>query len=236
MRTFHWIFVITLTIFVGGAVVAGQGGPQEKPCDSALMPAAAPLKEGVTPPSGMSPKVKVKDIMNAMMVPSSNAVWNAVSTVTDTTGVHEVTPTTEEDWNNLYHSAAELAEVANLLMVPGRSRCLGGAIPAQYQADWSQKARELMEAANVALIAAKKHDVSAMGEAGERIDVSCDACHEKYQIAAGDPDNWKKVLGTYKLTPEEAAAGAKAKAAAGAAAPKAPAAAPKAPTPAAPKK
>ena len=44
-----------------------------------------------------------------------------------------------------------------------------------------------------------------IAEAGERIDVACDACHEMYQIAAGDPDNYKKVLGTYKLTAEEKA-------------------------------
>src|SRR5471032_895031 len=242
MRTFHWIFAITLTIFVSGAVLAGQGGPQEKPCDAALMPAGAQLKQGVTPPSGMSPKFRISDIMNAMMVPSSNYVWNSVATVTDATGVHESKPTTDEDWNNLYHSAVELTEVANLLMVPGRSRCVGGAIPAEYRVDFSQKARELMEAANIAVIAAKKHDVDGIGEAGERIDIACDLCHEKYQIAAGDPENWKKVLGTYKLTPDEVAAGVKDKAAEAAAAAKAAAAkpaaaskapaAPKAPTPA----
>ena len=34
--------------------------------------------------------------------------------------------------------------------------------------------------------------------AGERIDVACDECHEKYQIVENDPDLAKKVLGTYK--------------------------------------
>ena len=146
MRTFHWLFLVTLTIFLGGAVIAGQGGPQEKPCDVRPAPAMGLGKPGATPPSGMSPKVKIKDIMNSMMVPSSNAVWNSVATVTDATGVHESRPNTDEDWNNVYHSAVELTEVANLLMVPGRSRCVGGAIPAQYRADFNQKAREMIEA------------------------------------------------------------------------------------------
>jgi hypothetical protein len=113
---------------------------------------------------------------------------------------------TDDDWNNVYLSAVELTEVGNLLMVAGRERCVGGAIPAQYRADFSQKAREIVEAGNVALIAAKKHDVDGISVAGERIDVACDACHEMYQIAAGDPENFKKVLGTYKLTPVEKAA------------------------------
>jgi hypothetical protein len=180
------------------------------------MKAGAPLKEGVIPPGGASPKARIKDLMNSMMVPSSSAVWNAVATSTDATGVHESRPTTEDDWNKLYFAAVQLTEVGNLLLVPGRERCVGGAIPAQYRADFSQKTREIIEAGNIALIAAKKHDADAVAEAGERIDVACDACHEKYQIAPGDPDNYKKVLGTYKLTAEEqaVATAASAKAAA----------------------
>ena len=114
-----------------------------------------------------------------------------------------------------------------------RKRCVGGAIPPEYRADWNRKARELQEGAEVVLIAARKHDADALAEAGERIDVDCDECHEKYQIAAGDPENWKKVLGNYKLTPEEKAAGEADKIAeAKAAAAKAPAAAkPAAPAP-----
>jgi hypothetical protein len=173
-------------------------------------------------PATASPKGYIGEVMNAMMVPSSTIVWNAVATQTDATGTHESRPETNEQWNVIFHAAIELSEVPNLLLVPGRERCLGGAIPLAYRTDFARKGRELQEAANIASIAAKKHDADALAEAGERIDVACDACHEKYQIAKGDPDNWKKVLGTYKLTPEEAAAGEKAKAAA---APK-PAAAP----------
>ena len=242
MRTFQWILAVALAVFLGGVVIRGQAPsaagatPPPTPCDLAPAKAAPPLDEEVTPLGGSSPKARIKDIMNSMMVPSSNAVWNAVATSTDQTGVHESRPTTDDDWNALYFAAVQLTEVGNLLMLPGRERCVGGAIPAQYRADFNQKAREIVEAGNIALIAAKKRDADAVAEAGERIDVACDACHEKYQIAPGDPDNYKKVLGTYKLTAEEAKAAAAAKPAAGAA-PKPPAAAaPKAPTAAAPKK
>ena len=191
-----------------------------------------------TRPNSMSPKAYVKDIMNSLMMPAASGVWNAVATVTDQTGVHEYRPKTDDDWNAVIASAVQLVETPNLLMVPGRKRCVGGEIPAAYFADWRRKARELQEGANIALIAARKHDADALAEAGERIDVDCDECHEKYQIAAGDPENWKKVLGTYKLTAEEKAAGdadkaAEAKQAAAKA--KAPAA-PKPAAPAAPKK
>ena len=242
MRVVNWILAITVAVFAGTVAVAGQadspstiGGPQEKPCDASPPKALGPAAPGHAMPAVTVPKGKISDVMNAMMVPSSNAVWNAVATQTDATGTHESRPETDEDWNKLFHSAVELAEVPSLLLVPGRERCVGGAIPPEYRADFASKARELQEAATFAIIAARNHDVDALSAAGERIDVACDFCHEKYQIAKGDPDNWKKVLGTYKLSPEEVAAGVAAKAAAAkAAAPKTAAPAAAAPKAAAP--
>jgi hypothetical protein len=204
-------------MFLGEAVIAEQAAPAAAPAETAAPPPPAPCDLPLSPstkapvkgkPSigGPSAKATIKDIMNSMMVPASTVVWNSVADVTDSTGVHESKPVTDDDWNSVYLSAAELTEVGNLLMVAGRERCLGGAIPAQYRADFNEKAREIIEAGNVALIAAKKHDVDGISVAGERIDVACDACHEKYQIAVGDPENFKKVLGTYKLTAEEKAA------------------------------
>jgi len=111
-----------------------------------------------TRPTTMSPKSYIKDIMNSMMMPSAAGVWNAVATVTDQTGVHEFRPKTDDDWNSVIASATMLVETPNLLMVPGRQRCVGGAIPLAYRAAWNRKARELQEGANIALIAAKKHD------------------------------------------------------------------------------
>jgi len=222
MRVVNWCLAITLAIFVGSVALAGQegqdnpssiGGPQEPPCDAPPPTALGPAAPGHAMPARTVSKGKIMDVMNAMMVPSSNAVWNAVATVTDATGVHESRPKTDEDWNKVFHAAVELAEVPNLLLVPGRERCIGGAIPLQYRTDFASKARELQEAATFAVIAARKHDVDALSEAGERIDVACDFCHEKYQIVKNDPENWKKVLGTYKLTPEEQAIADKDKAA-----------------------
>ncbi len=225
MRTFHWIFLITLSMFLGGIVIAqeaAQPTPPPAPCPDVLPAAMKAAPEGKPQLTGMAAKATVKDIMNAMVVPSSTVIFGSVATVTDASGVHDSKPETDDQWNVVFANAVMLTEAANLLMVPGRTRCLGGAIPAQYRADYIQKARELVEAGDEALVAAQKHDADGISNAGERLDVACDKCHEKYQIAPGDPENYKKVLGTYKLTAEE-----KAAAAAEQAALKAPAAPPK---------
>ncbi len=216
MRTYRWMFLATFALVLGSIASAQQGaGSQEdtraaKPCE---LPGAAAMNTPATDTTGpatMAPKGYVKDLMNYMMMPAAAGVWNAVSTSTDQTGVHENRPQSDDDWNKVIASATELAETTNLLMVPGRRRCVGGAIPEAFQTDWRRKAREVGEAANIALIVAKKHDADALGEAGERIDVACDQCHERYQLLDDDPtDNNNKVWGTWKPK-----AGSKAKPAA----------------------
>jgi len=216
MRTYRWMFLATFALVLGSIASAQQGaGSSEdtraaKPCE---LPGAAAMNTPATDTTGpatMAPKGYVKDLMNYMMMPSAAGVWNAVSTSTDQTGVHENRPQSDDDWNKVIASATELAETTNLLMVPGRRRCVGGAIPEAFQTDWRRKAREVGEAANIALIVAKKHDADALGEAGERIDVACDQCHERYQLLDDDPtDNNNKVWGTWKPK-----AGSKAKPAA----------------------
>ncbi len=192
MRTFHWLFLITLTLFLGGVVVAEQATP--KP------PTPAPATKA--PLTGMSAKAHVKDIMNAMIVPSSTVIFGSVATITDASGVHELQPRTDDEWTNVLNNAIMLTEGTNLLMVPGRQRELGGAIPAANRAEWNVMARELVEAGNQALIAARKKSPEAILDAGERIDIACDECHEKYQLIEDDPEgNVGKVLGTFKPKP-----------------------------------
>jgi len=205
MRTFQWFLLLSLAVFLG-TIASAQGTGQEdtraaKPCQ---LPGAAAMNTPATDtrgPSTMAPKVYVKDLMNYMVMPSAAGVWNAVATSTDQNGVHELRPETDDDWNRVIAAATELSESMNLLMVTGRKRCVGAEIPAAFRTDWNRKAREVSEAANIALIIAKKHDADALAEAGERIDVACDQCHERYQLLDDDPDdNNGKVWGTWKPT------------------------------------
>ena len=203
MRIFHWLLPLTLTMFLGGIVAAQQAAsgaapePLPSPCPAPLPPAMKAAAKGAPPLTGTSARAKVKDIMNAIVVPSSTVIFGSVATVTDATGVHEYKPQTDDDWNKVFANGVMLAEAANLLMVPGRQRCLGGGIPVANRAEWNVMARELLEAGTEALVAAKKHDPDGISDAGERIDVACDECHERYQLIEDDP-NTGKVLGTFK--------------------------------------
>jgi hypothetical protein len=51
---------------------------------------------------------------------ASEKIWNAVSIVTDESGTHEKTPSTQAEWQDLRLQAIRLAEASDLLMTPGR--------------------------------------------------------------------------------------------------------------------
>src|SRR5690242_352593 len=126
MRSFYWMFLLTLSMFVGGMAIAAQapaeGGATAAGAACALAGRAArePPAHFKIGPSAQAPKVTIKDIMNSMMMPAASGVWNAVATTTDQTGVHESSPKTDDDWNAVIAWANMLVETPNLLMVPGR--------------------------------------------------------------------------------------------------------------------
>src|SRR5438045_3425918 len=62
----------------------------------------------------------VKDIMQSMVDPSADVVWNSVATIQDTQGTDERRPKTDEEWNTVRHHALIVAEGTNLLTMPGR--------------------------------------------------------------------------------------------------------------------
>lgn len=161
----------------------------QKPQPQGALPAAAAPARSAKAPAGMRPVVHVNEIMHAIVEPASTIVFDAVATTIDAEGVHEKTPQTDEEWDVVLHAAITLTEAGNLLMIPGRRREVGGQIPAAKWADWNRKAAELVRASEVALKAAREKSAQGLLDAGEDIDVACDACHEPYQIVEipGEP-------------------------------------------------
>src|SRR6202035_70922 len=62
----------------------------------------------------------IKDIMESIVDPSADGLWEAVGTVVDKEGIHESFPKTPEDWRDVRRAAVRIIEGSNLLMMPGR--------------------------------------------------------------------------------------------------------------------
>src|SRR5262245_10183020 len=62
----------------------------------------------------------IKEIMDSMVDPNADVLWDSVSTTINREGTIEKQPRTPEEWQVVRRSAVSLAEATNLLMMEGR--------------------------------------------------------------------------------------------------------------------
>ena len=162
MRTVHWLLVVSMALFIAGIgfILAAGRMRQTAPAVSAK-PVVAVL-----------PVASIKQIMNGIVAPGANAVFNAVSTTVSQKGIEEVFPRNDDEWAALGNSAAGLAEAGNLMLIEGRAVDNG---------DWVTMSRQLIDAGKLALKAVEAKSTEDVLTAGERVNESCDNCHAKYQ-------------------------------------------------------
>ena len=109
------------------------------------------------------PLLSTKQVMEWILDPATDVIWDSAGTIITEQGSQELAPTTEEGWEHVRNSAAVVAETGNLLRVPGRS--LGP--------DWNKYSRGLLEAGQVALKAARAKDSDALFDAGGQLYQAC---------------------------------------------------------------
>jgi hypothetical protein len=177
-------------------LVAGCSGPaaQPAPTKPAESAAAKPAPEQAAPPYQLV--ASIREVMNSVIDPNIDVVWNAVRTVIDHGKPVEYVPANDEEWAAARRSAITVIEGANLLMMPGRTVAPAGAgslspgvelTPEEIRSiidsnrpGWNQFARSLQDRVKVALAAIDKKDKDALFEAGDGIDEVCEACHQVY--------------------------------------------------------
>jgi hypothetical protein len=72
------------------------------------------------PQTDYTPTATIKDLMDSIVDPSADVVWNAVMTSVDASGTEDKFPRTDEEWADVRRGAIRLVESSNLLLVPGR--------------------------------------------------------------------------------------------------------------------
>jgi hypothetical protein len=161
MKRVHWLFVVSVLLFVTGIgfVIAGarsaRGAPAAVAADVQIAPVAT-----------------VKQVMGGIVGPSAAVVFNSVSTIADEKGIVEHFPRTDQEWEVVGNSAAALIEAGNLLMLGNR---------AIDQGDWVTMSRAMMSAGQDVLKAVEARDKDLVLDYGDAVNMSCDNCHQKYQ-------------------------------------------------------
>jgi hypothetical protein len=118
------------------------------------------------------PHVDMKTFMAHVLTPAAKVIWSVNSLMIDAQGEHDLSPKTDDDWENITSGAATLAEVTNALMIPGRAQ----------DAEWNSYAKKLADAADKAYQAAETHDLKTVTEVSDRLDSICASCHRHYGL------------------------------------------------------
>ena len=135
----------------------------------AASPAAS---DDAAPVSPFQPHVDMKTFMEHVLGPAAAIIWRVNGVVIDEKGEHDLSPKSDDDWEQVVSGAATLAEATNALMIPQRAR----------DPDWNRYVKKLADAANKAYRAAEAHDLKSVSEVSDQLDGICAACHRHYGL------------------------------------------------------
>lgn len=130
-----------------------------------------------TAPPPFVPVGDVQQLMEMVIDPAADIVWESVGTIVTFDGTEEIFPRSDEEWSTVRNSAMVLAESGNLLMVGDRAKGEG---------PWMIMSQALVEAGMVALEAAEAKDPEAVFAVGEQIYNACETCHVLYWYTEED--------------------------------------------------
>jgi hypothetical protein len=122
--------------------------------------------------SPFQPHVDMKTFMQHVLSPAAAIIWKVNGLVIDEQGEHDLSPKSDDDWEQVVSGAATLAEATNALMIPQRAR----------DQDWNPYVKKLADAANKAYRAAEAHDLKSVSEVSDQLDGICAACHRHYGL------------------------------------------------------
>lgn len=161
-----------------------------------LLCVAAGCSRSTPPAPGLAPTATIKDLMDAMVDPNAEYLFDNIVEIVDETGIIDKTPKTDEEWKEVRRRALMLVEAPNLLVAPGRIVAKPGE-KAEYpevelDADQIQKlidgdrdafvrrARRLQDAATLALKAIDARDKKELFARLGDVDKACESCHLHY--------------------------------------------------------
>ncbi|HEY7188910.1 MAG TPA: hypothetical protein VH436_20275 [Vicinamibacterales bacterium] len=188
MRRSYWLFPVAIALVLAACNTNRQAAAGTTSAATATVAS-----------SNLAPIGTVKEIMKGIVDPSSKGVWDSVGVESGPKGLIDRSPKTDEEWARVEGDALMLAEVANLLKMPGRHVALPEQANQKTVADapeltplqieekiakdraaWEKRADALQATAVKARAAAKAHDKDGLLNVGEEIDNACESCHQVY--------------------------------------------------------
>ena len=112
-----------------------------------------------------------KLLMQAILDPAADELWESVGWIITAEGTEEVYPRTDDEWMKVRNAAVTVIESGNLLMMAPR---------AKDNADWIRISQGLIETGQSAMRAIEAKDRDQVFTVGGDVYDVCTACHAKY--------------------------------------------------------
>jgi hypothetical protein len=164
------------------AALSAAAGCSSKPADT------------VPGDAGLTPILTVKELMENIVDPQADYVFDAVGSDVGPQGIVDTKPTSDDDWIKIQRGAYVLAESSNLLKMtrkiapdgdtnkggPGQPELSADQIAAKVnenRALWNSHADTLKAEALKVIEIVKARDADKLLAAGSAIDMACESCH-----------------------------------------------------------
>jgi hypothetical protein len=139
------------------------------------------------PPAAPVPVATLRQLMMGTLYPESNVVF-AAQDVNPADVPHAKDPSMATDplasqygkWQAVENNALAIAEVANLLSIPGR-KCFNGLDVPVSNPDWPKFVQQLRDAGMAAYAAAQTKNQDKMTDVADTMTTACKNCHDKYR-------------------------------------------------------
>ena len=138
----------------------------------------------------------IKDLMDAMVDPNAEYLFDNIVEIVDETGIIDKTPKTDAEWKEVRRRALMLVEAPNLLVTPGRKVAKPGEKPEYPEVElgpeqiqklidddrdaFVRRARRLQDSALLALKAIDARDKKDLFAKLGEVDKACESCHLHY--------------------------------------------------------
>jgi hypothetical protein len=177
-----------LAVLVGSAIATSLIEPAQ---------AQSPARGAAVTAPALPVQASVTQLMKGTLYPAANVVFAAqdqnpadVPRAKDPNMATDLLASSYGKWEAVENSALAIAEVANLLMLPGR-KCANGLDVPLKNADWAMFVQELREAGTTAYAAAQTKNQDKMIDAAAVMTTACSNCHDKYRQKAKLADRCK---------------------------------------------
>lgn len=180
MRRLIWIPVASL-------LATASACEQKQTPPSA--PAAAPVAAGPLD----RPELTVKDIMDSMVDPAGDYLFESVQDIADKNGAHRKEPRTDADWAAVRKNWQALYDAPALLIQPGRKAARPEDKPEHPEVEnppeevqklmdaehpeFAVRAQRMKDVAATGLKAVDARDVTALSASLLALDKACESCH-----------------------------------------------------------